>query len=200
MQKVLLFDADGVLNLPEEFFTQVYAKSRGLDPEPFEDFFKNNWQLIVTGQKDLKESIAENSDLWQWSGTPDELVEIWCKTEDLRNNDMLELIVKFKHAGCPCYLATDQETYRGNYMRDVMFKGLFDGYFISAEMGCTKDNPKFFDFVIGRIQINQPDVKTSEIIFFDDSQSKVDTAIRCGIDGRLFKSIEQVKELLEQAL
>jgi len=60
MQKVILFDADGVLTLPEEFFSQVYAHSRGLDPESFDEFFKTKWRPIVTGQKDLKEAIQEN--------------------------------------------------------------------------------------------------------------------------------------------
>lgn len=194
--KVLLFDADGVLTLPEEFFTQVYAKSRGLDPQPFEEFFKNCWQEIVIGKKDLKESISENSDLWQWNGTIDELVEMWCKTEDLRNNDMLDLVTKLRSRGFRCYLATDQEIYRGNYMRNVMFKGLFDDYFISAELGITKDNPKFFEEVLSRLQIADRGLNASDVIFFDDSQKKVDTARSCGIDSRLFKTIEQVKKLL----
>lgn len=38
--KAILFDADGVLTLPEEVFTTMYTKSRGLDPEPFENLFK----------------------------------------------------------------------------------------------------------------------------------------------------------------
>ena len=41
MTKCILFDTDGVLTLPEEVFSVVYARSHALDPEPFEEFFRN---------------------------------------------------------------------------------------------------------------------------------------------------------------
>jgi hypothetical protein len=60
---IVLFDADGVLTLAEEVFSVVYARSHGLDPKPFEQFFRNDWKPIVTGKVDLKESIAANTAL-----------------------------------------------------------------------------------------------------------------------------------------
>ncbi len=196
MQKVLLFDADGVLTLPEEFFSQVYARSRGFAPEPFEEFFKTQWQPIVTGKKDLKEAIQENQDVWQWHDDIDALINLWCETEDLRNEEMLELVSIMRKTGHLCYLATEQEKYRGNYMRDVMFKDLFDGYFISSELGATKNNPEFFKIVIERLQKEVLGLLASDIIFFDDTPSKVEAAKECGIDARVFQSIDQVRELL----
>lgn len=74
MIKAVLFDADGVLTLPEEVFSIVYARSRGLDLKPFEQFFRNDWPAIVTGKKDLKQSIVEKPELWQWSGSIDGLL------------------------------------------------------------------------------------------------------------------------------
>lgn len=196
MQKVILFDADGVLTLPEEFFSQVYARSRGLASEPFEAFFKTQWQPIVTGKKDLKEAIQENQDVWQWHDDIDALIKLWCETEDLRNEDMLKLVSSLRAAGHLCFLATDQEKYRGSYMRDEMFKDLFDDYFISSNLGVTKDNPEFFHIVIERLQQKISGLRTEDIIFFDDTPSKVETAKACGIDARLFQSIQQIKELL----
>ena len=196
---VILFDADGVLTLPEEVFSVVYTQSHGLDPEPFEDFFKNEWKPIVTGNKDLKDSITANPKLWQWSGTNDELLDYWFKTEDVRNEELIELIRETKAEGTRCYLATEQEKYRGEYMKNVMFKDLFDGYFITAEMGVSKNEPKFFEMIINQLKQNNPDLQPGDITFFDDSQSKVDTARSVGINGLLYTGIDDVKNFLQAA-
>ncbi|MBP7820905.1 HAD-IA family hydrolase [Candidatus Saccharibacteria bacterium] len=196
MSKCILFDADGVLTLPEEMFSIVYARSHALDPQPFEDFFRNEWQPIVTGSKDLKEHIKANPDLWQWDGSVDELLEYWFRTEDVRNEELLKLIAELKNKGIHCYLATDQEKYRADYMKNVMFKGLFSGYFVSAELGTTKTDPRFFELVLERLGVEHPGLEPSDVIFFDDSQSKVDTAKALGIDARLFETTDQVRSII----
>jgi FMN phosphatase YigB (HAD superfamily) len=193
---VVLFDADGVLTLPEEVFTVVYSKSHGLNPEPFEQFFRESWPAIVSGKKDLKESISENPQLWQWNGSADELLEYWFKTEDIRNEELFLLIRDLKEQSLSCYLVTDQERYRGEYMKNVMFKDLFDGYFISSDLGITKTDPKFFELIIERLKQNNPELEPGDIVFYDDSQSKVDIARSVGINGQLYKSVEQVRDFL----
>ncbi len=193
--QVILFDADGVLALPEEVFSVVYAKSHGFDTEPFEQFFRNDWKEIVTGKKDLKQSILENKELWRWNGSPEELLAYWFRTEDVRNEELLELVSKLRVKGIFCYIATDQEKYRGKYMQDVMFKDLFDGYFISADLGVTKTNPKFFETIVEQLQQKYPELLPQAITFFDDSQSKVDTACSVGINGQLYEGIQQVEAL-----
>ncbi len=196
MIKAVLFDADGVLTLPEDVFSVVYARSHGLDTKPFENFFKNDWYPIVTGSKDLKDSIAANPELWQWNGTTDELLDYWFKTEDVRNEELLTEIGKLANQDIPCYLATDQEKYRAEYMKTVMFKDIFSGYFVSAELGTTKTDPRFFELVLQELGVKHPGIQPAEVVFFDDSQSKVDTAKATGIDARLFERNDQVRDLL----
>ena len=189
--KVFLFDADGVLTVPEELFTRMYSRTHGLENEPFEQFFREQWQDIVTGKRDLKEAIVDHQELWQWQGTVDELVAYWCESEDLRHEPMIKQVRKLKQLGVPCYLATDQEKYRGNYMREVMFAGLFDDYFISAELGYSKDNPQFFEEVMKKLLAQHPELQPQDVVFFDDSQHKVDAAKSFGIDAKLFTTVEQ---------
>lgn len=194
--KIVLFDADGVLTLPEEFFSVVYSRSHGLDSEPFEKFFRNDWKPFVIGKADLKESITANPELWQWNGNVDDLLKFWFETEDVRNDELIELIGEIKARGIACYLATEQEKYRGDYMREVMFKGIFDGYFITAELGVSKTEPGFFRAIVENLKRKNPEIEASSILFFDDSQSKVDTARSVGIDGRLYTSVEQVRSIV----
>lgn len=193
---VVLFDADGVLTLPEEVFSIAYARSRGLDSELFEQFFRNDWPSIVTGKKDLKESISENPELWQWDGDVDELLKYWFKTEDVRNEPLIELIRELKARGLPCYLATDQEKYRAEYMKNVMFKDVFMGHYVSASLGVTKNDPKFFEAIVSDLELKYPAINPSEIVFFDDSQSKIDTAKSVGINGQLYQSVQHVRSVL----
>lgn len=96
-------------------------------------------------------------------------MKFWFETEDVRNDELLELVNKLKAKGIPCYLATEQEKYRGEYMQNVMFKDAFDGYFISANLGVTKTNPKFFEMIIEQLQQKHPELAPQDITFFDDS-------------------------------
>lgn len=192
----VLFDADGVLTLPEEVFSIVYARSRGLDPAPFEEFFKTEWRDFATGKRDLKEEIESNPGLWQWDGDAQSFLDYWFKTEDVRNDELIALIKDFRQHGLLCYLATEQEKYRAAYMKDVMFKGLFDDHFVTCDIGFKKSEPAFFEEIIKRLQIKTPGLQPGDIMFFDDSQSKVDTALSVGIDAQLYQSVDHIREVL----
>lgn len=192
----VLFDADGVLTLPEEVFSVVYARSHGLDDEPFEHFFKTEWRDFVTGKRDLKEAIASNPELWQWDGDADSLLDYWFKTEDIRNDALIALIQELGQKGLTCYLATEQEKYRAAYMKDVMFKGLFRDHFVTCKIGFKKSEPAFFEEIIRRLQVEMPSLTPDEIVFFDDDQPKVNTALSVGINAHLYQSIDHVKEVL----
>ncbi len=128
--------------------------------------------------------------------TADELLDMWFKQEDVRNTELIKVIGELKKAGYKCYMATDQERYRGEYMRKVMFPGLFEDYFISSEIGYKKTDHEFFGHVTKKFMERYPEMKAEDIIFFDDSKSKIKSALSCGIDARLYKSTEQVRELL----
>lgn len=194
--KLILFDADGVLTLPEELFSVVYTRSHGLDIKPFKRFFQNEWQDFVIGKRDLKDYIKSNPELWQWSGTPDSLLDYWFSSEDIKNDEMIECVKSIRSNGTPCYLATEQEKYRGEYMRNTMFKDLFDGYFITAEVGYKKSQPDFFDHIVYKLRSKHKIESPSDILFFDDSQSKVDAAKSVDISAHLFTGVADFKKVL----
>lgn len=52
--------------------------------------------------------------------------------------------------------------------------------------------------IVDQLQSDGYNVKPQDVIFFDDSQSKVDAAIAAGIDGHLFEGIETVRQALAQ--
>ncbi len=194
--KALLFDADGVLTLPEEFFSRVYARSHGLDEKLFDDFIHGPFRKTSIGQADLRELILEYADLWQHED-PDAIMKQWFESEDIRNEPLLKLVQELRGKGVKCYLATNQEKYRGTYMKEVMFPGLFDGYFISYALGVVKPNIEYYQKVLAAIQNDIPELQPSDILFFDDSQENVDGAAALGIDARLYEGVEQVRTLIQ---
>lgn len=196
MHKVILFDVDGVLALPEEIFSVIYTQSRGYDPAPFTNFFTGEWNAFVTGKNDLKQHIANNPNLWKWDGTPDELLDYWFKSEDIRNEALLETIRQARKSGIKCYVATEQEKYRTAHIRDQMFAGEFDGIFSTADISYKKNDPKFYEAIIKSLS-----VPANEILFFDDSQSKIDVALAAGLDAQLYVNVQQVRDcVVDQAI
>ena len=196
MVKAVLFDADGVLTLPEDVFSVMYTKSRGLDPKPFEAFFKNEWSDFVLGKRDLKQHIASNPQLWRWDGTPDALLDYWFKAEDKRNTEMLDIVQKIRAKGIKCYVATEQEFYRTRYMRDVMFFNKFDGFFPTCEVGYRKNDIKFYENILSKLNDELSDIKPAEVVFFDDSHKNVQIALSVCIDARFYTNNNQVKTLI----
>jgi putative hydrolase of the HAD superfamily len=191
MSKTILFDLDGVLTLSEEIFSVIYTKSRGYDPAPFETFFTTEWDHFVTGKRDLKEHIKNNPDLWKWDKTPDELLQYWFECEDIRNDALVEFVRSIRRSGTKCYIATEQEKYRTEYIKNIMFKNDFDGIFSTADIGYRKKDPKFFEIIVESIA-----VEPNKLIFFDDSPSKVKAAKSLGIDAHVYNGVEQVKQIL----
>lgn len=194
--KVVLFDADGVLTVHEEAFSAAYAREKGIDYSSFRSFFQGEFQLALVGQADLKELIRRHEDLWQTNGRVDDLLARWFKAEDVRNEPLLREVANLRRAGVPCYLATNQEKYRGSHIVNEMFKDEFDGYFVSAVVGSKKPSRDFFLKVVSAIAKDHPFVKPADILFIDDSPEHIEGAKMVGINAYLYESVAQVKRLL----
>lgn len=193
--RAVLFDADGVLILAPQLFSRVFAAERGLDPLTLEPFFAQDFKRALRGEADLKELLS-TSPLWNLEGDPQDLIDRWFASENHPNHELISLIRQLRAGGTPVYLATNQERYRADYFRHVMFPGLFDELFISCELGCTKSGDEYWRILLGRLGQRLPGVKPSELIYFDDSQSHIDPARRAGISAHLYRSPEQVRHLL----
>lgn len=196
MHKVILFDTDGVLTFRERNFSEMYIGKYGLKPQPILEFFTTEWRDFVTGKKDLKDHISTHPEVWQWSGTPQELLDYWFKSEDNRNEELLAVIRRLRAKGIQCYIVTEQEKYRTDYVINVMFKDEFDGYFSTCEIGYKKSDSRYFKAVLMGLRQEITDLRPDDIIYIDDSEDKLLAAREVGIDGELYTGPEQVSHLL----
>lgn len=194
--KAALFDADGVLIVPQKLFSHRYAEKYGLDPDSFQYFFGGDFSDAVLGKADLKDLIRKNNDIWHWDDDPQKLLNMWFEAENQVDEELLAFIKQQREGGLPVYIATIQEKHRAKYLREVMFPGLFDGIFVSSEIGYMKKDPEYWAAVLGRLALDIPGVKPDQVIFFDDSQDSVDGANQAGLAAHLYENFEQVRKIL----
>lgn len=186
--KVIVLDLDGVVSTGR-YFSQIYADEQGVDINKLTPFFKNKKDLANMGQ-DLKVLLKDELENWEWKGTVDELVDYWLKVNTDVDTRFNALNNKLRAQGIKVYLATDQEKYRMEYLWNVKdLKDWFDGLFVSYEVGAVKDEPEFFAIVIKKLGVTPED-----ILYIDDSSSKIAAAAKNGVKTMLYKNFEQLEK------
>ena len=197
MIKAMTFDADGVVITDNLHFSQQLERNFGISPARTEAFFTGVFQQCLTGGADLKQELAKYLKAWGWHGTVDELVAFWFQCEDHLNEELTKEIQRLRTKGIKCYLATNQEKYRTDYIANQMGCGvLFDGIFSSAQIGAKKPSLEFLKKVSESIK----GIPLKEIMFWDDSRENIEAANSFGFNAHLFTTNDdfytQIEELL----
>src|SRR5690606_22412374 len=109
---------------------------------------------------------------WGWPHSLDAFVQYWFDAEREVDARLLAAVAHARAEGIRCYLATNQERYRVEYMREQMgFDTHFDGIYSSARLGIKKPEAAFFEAITKEL-----DVPVDQVMFWDDSQANVDAA------------------------
>lgn len=191
---VILFDADGVTIRPEMMFSQKLERDYGIPMEKMLPFFKGVFQECLFGRADLKEELAKVVGDWGWQKSVNEMLREWFTFENKPDAKMFHLIEELRSQGIKCYLTTNQEIYRGKYLREEMnFNNLFDGLFVSAEVGYKKKDPRFFQKIY---ELIDQKIFKDQILLIDDEEENIDAAKRFGMATHLFHDIETLKNFL----
>lgn len=192
--KAALFDADGVTIISGDPFSVQYANKNGLDPKTFEQFFDGDFQEAMIGRADLKDLLEKHRDIWHLEGDVDKFMKEWFEAENHPNVPLVKIIERSRENGIHCYLVTNQEKYRTEFIRNTMFPEVFDEIFSSSEIGAMKPSEDYFQAVLGKLAVEG--IKPEEIVYFDDSQRNVDAASELGIRGLLYQGVDDVKDVL----
>ena len=187
--RAILFDADGVI-VNGERASVAFERDFGITSEMTRPFFRGAFLDCLVGKADLKESIAPHLSGWGWQDNVDDFIAFWFKAEHQLNDDLLADIARYRVRGILCYLATNQEPYRTEYLAGPMGLGAcFDGIFSSAYVGHMKDSVAFFEQVARALYPIPP----HEMLFWDDSVANVDTAQRAGLHAELYQDISDFR-------
>jgi len=196
MVKVMLFDADGVIIHRKERFTDKLARENNIDKEDIMPFFKNILSAkCQIGKGDLRDELVPWLKKWKWTGTADELMDYWFKGEANVDDDVIRYIKNARQNGVRYYLVTNNEIYRTNYLRkNLDFENIFDGVFTSAEIGVKKPSFEYYEYVWKDISKDVEMVK-KDVLYYDDENENVGSAIRFGFESVLFVSTDDLVEL-----
>lgn len=178
-------------------FSEQLEKDYGISWERMKPFFEGPYHACKTGKADLKEELGKVIGDWGWKGSVEELVKLWFTSGSEADSRMIELIHALRQRGVRCYLTTNNEKYRANFLRDEMkFDELFDGMFSSAEVGYLKSDAKFFEHVYQELAAIDPALPREEILFTDDRQENISTAKTFGFQTYLYHGFEAFEEYL----
>ncbi|MCK5081051.1 MAG: HAD-IA family hydrolase, partial [Candidatus Moranbacteria bacterium] len=110
------------------------------------------------------------------------------------DSKIVDRVKQLRESGVKCYLATKQEKYRTEYMKNEMgFSDIFDGIFSSSALRCQKPDPKFFQKILDELE-----VEGKEVLFFDDEQVNVNGAKRVEIKSFLYTGFEKFEKDLNK--
>jgi putative hydrolase of the HAD superfamily len=191
--KAILFDADGIV-IDSGHFSRIYTQKFNIKMEKMLPFFDGIFQDCKRGQADIKKELEPYLKEWKWEKGVEEFLNFWFEIENNIITEGIEIIEYLKMRGVKCYLVTDQEINRTNFIRNEMgLKNIFDNIYSSAEIGYLKSEPEFYQYVL-----NDLGFEKREILFIDDRQKNIDIAKKIGLNNSyLANNSDEVKEILK---
>jgi|SRR3989344_8225392 len=195
MIKVIIFDADGVLIPHKRGFSITLAEKHDISLEKTLPFFAGPFQECLVGDKDIKEALTPYLEEWGWDKGVDTLLDYWFKLEHNIDEELVDYIQGFRHKGIQCFLATNNEKHRFQYILEKMgFEDMFDKTYASAHLGHKKPNKEFFSKIFEELS----NVQKNQILFIDDDKENIQGAKDFGINAELYTSLEDFKEKIAQ--
>lgn len=193
MIKAVIFDADGVLINGVEF-SVFLNRDYGISTDKTLPFFNGIFKDCLLGKADLKIVIEPYLKEWGWNKSVDEFLEYWFKSEHNIDEKLVEYIQNLRKKGIKCYLATNQEKYRVQYMLNKMgFAQCFDRVYASCQIGYKKPSMEFYSKVIEDLGM----IDKQSILFWDDTKAHVDSAKDFGINGEIYSGFKDYKRRMK---
>ncbi|HLL60344.1 MAG TPA: HAD family hydrolase [Candidatus Nitrosocosmicus sp.] len=194
MIKAIIFDLDGVLVVPAYKFSQRLHEDFGISSDITAPFFSGKFQECLIGRADLKEELKPYLIKWKWDKSLDSFLEYWFKSEHNLDEELISYIDNLKDTKFRCYVATNQEKYRTQYILNNMgFREQFERVFSSAMLGYAKPQKEFYESIMSRLE----EIKEKEILFWDDTQSHVEAAVEFGWNAELYTSFDGFKKIMK---
>jgi HAD superfamily hydrolase (TIGR01509 family) len=177
----VLFDADGVLQRATiDWRTQLagYAGPAGT-PDDFVADVMTAEAPTWAGKTDFVAALTEVLTRWQCTTPVDEVLTLWGRFEV--EPAVVQLIKALRTTGVGCHLATNQQAYRREIMRERGYAELFDREFYSCELGLAKPDPAYFRTILDTIGL-----PAASVLFIDDNEANVAAADDVGLRAELY--------------
>lgn len=188
--KAVIFDADGMVITNTTRFSESFSREFGVDYADMLPFFEGEFRQCLIGKADLKAAIQPYLAKWNWDKSAEELLEFWFMSEHHIDEQVVAYVQQLRNQGIACYLGTNQEKHRTEYMRTKMgFSEVFDDIYSSAEIGYKKPHPEFFKYIFKKLS----PIEKEEIWFWDDTEENVEGAKKFGFNAELYTDFNNFK-------
>ncbi len=175
----VLFDADGVLQVPRDGWLDEFVRIGGRNFVV--DAFTAELECLGGG-RDLRPMLQTLLDESGTGGSVDEVLMVW--HDIVIDTDAIALVGRVREAGLTVGLATNQQSYRGAHMRDVLdFDRHFDHTFYSFEVGAAKPSAGYFESIVAALGL-----PADRIAFIDDAPANVTGARAVGLRAALHRT------------
>ena len=195
----ILYDVDGVLiTSRKRLFSIALAEQYGVSHErDMLPFFTGPFQKCIVGKADLKQELIPFLSRWNWNEGVDELLRFWFTHEKTLDEGLLADVQALRKRGVKCFLATNNEKYRTDYLwNELNLKSHFDGCFSSSGLGFKKEEVGFWEKVCAELKV--PDKKS--VLFFDDDMDNVTTARAFGLSAEFYTGFEAYEKKIAERL
>jgi putative hydrolase of the HAD superfamily len=188
----VVFDFDGMVYLTNGLFSERFSRDFGVPLDEVSDLFKNEFKDCKRGNLDLRDVLEQKYiQRWGWTKGVDDLLEYWFSDGQL-NEEMMSLVGELRGVGVRCVLATDNEKYRMDYMRERLGLGnRFDVIVASHEVGAMKMEDKMLERVVGMCA-SEP----GKALFCDDREKHAGLIEKYGFIPHIYKSIGEFRKVL----
>ncbi|NTW89698.1 MAG: HAD-IA family hydrolase [Candidatus Moranbacteria bacterium] len=191
--KAVLLDADGLMFKKQRYFSEILYEKYGVPAESIIPFFKTRFRDCQKATADLKEELVPFLKQWKWEGDIESFLAYWfsfCVVDE----DVLNAVRELRAKGLKCYLVTDQEKYRAEYIKkNLGLERELDGFFFSFELGLSKSDSRFFGVILEKLGLSP-----EEVILFDDEEENIEIAKSLGITSVLVEDGENFRDVVKQ--
>lgn len=175
--RFLLFDADGVIQVPSPGWRPALERLAG-DPAKADEFLADVFAAerpSTSGEVEFADGLVEVLARWKCDTPVQEVLDLWTMIDPHQAN--LELVRSFRSGGYHCSLTTNQQRHRASYIRSNLgYERCFDEMFISCELGVAKPSATYFETVVSRLG-----AEPGECLFIDDGPGNVEAAAAVGL-------------------
>lgn len=202
--QAMFWDADGVVLKSSRLFSEQLEIDYGIKSEMLQPFFLGVFRDCSVGKADLKVELAKVIADWGWKGTVEELMDYWFTKGTQIDQEVLEYVKTIRDSGVRCFMTTDQEKYRGEYVQNLLGNHKpFEKVFYSGQIGSVKKDPAYYEYVYSTL--NQASrapfsqlIARENILVIDDGEKNIETAKSLGFATYFYTNLDGLKNFLSE--
>ncbi len=109
------------------------------------------------------------------------IMNCWTEEGLILNEQTLNFIKRVREEGYKTFILSNAPLEIPLFLEKVDILKYFDGKIISAEERLSKPDPKIYELLLKRFNLN-----AEECLFIDDRRENIESAMKCGLNGYIF--------------